>query len=593
MVNKRFKRRSVWAISSTRYGQSRIHCSGLALSNLDTGIKKPSSGVVGRPISADPRSSFPLQLMDTWIRECVSNHAECRNFRNEFFPTRVLNVSLGNLSNDPFLQVSDGRIQDKYLVLSHCWGSAPSLTTTTANLEIRKKSIPIESMPANFRDAVWLTRKLGVHHLWIDSLCILQDSTLDWQVESECMGDVYANAFLTIAADNAKNSSEGFLKKRPEGVVDPIINVSCLSADGTRFNDLALREYPATWKYGVNKAVLNERGWALQERVMSTRILHFGEQQLYWECRQVTDAEGGMYFYPHDTSVFSKAQLRDIWNEEEQGSYADELERWYTCLDEYSTRKLTYGKDKLPAIAGIAKSMQNRTPELGAYYAGIWKGDFVRGLLWRAKRIGGLAQLGEYRAPSWSWAALDGPMKHDWFALKYFDPDKFPTIEDVSIRCLGRSDFGEIHSGWVRIKAPMCPAVYLGTPARGVLDIIGPFGEPLQTGNDTENQYHDLYHFGPTSWEPIGPPICCAYFDTPLEVGKLKPFTLMRLGDFSSFIRPDNWWDLASWNSNPWALILDDAGSENGESVHKRVGIARMNDKNAFRGWGALSKKII
>lgn len=78
------------------------------------------------------------------------------------------------------------------------------LLTTKATIDTRKKSIPLSSMPANFYDATIITRKLGYRYLWIDSLCIIQDSPSDWEAESQNMGNIYTNAALTLAAAAAK-----------------------------------------------------------------------------------------------------------------------------------------------------------------------------------------------------------------------------------------------------------------------------------------------------------------------------------------------------------------------------------------------------
>jgi hypothetical protein len=292
--------------------------------------------------------------------------------------------------------------------------------------------------------------------------------------------------------------------------------------------------------------------------------------------------------------IFSKARLHDVWNEQVQGSFSDELERWYTCLDEFSRRKLSYGSDKLPAVAGLAKAMHNRTPQLDVYYAGIWKSDFVRGLLWRAQKLGGLSQPASFRAPSWSWAALDGEITHDWRALKHFDPSWQPVVEGINVRCKGRSGYGEIQSAGLRLKAPMRPAVYVGTPPSQTPAIVGPFGEVLQIANDPKQQWYDLWHFEPDSWQPVGPPLCRAYFDEPIEERKLRPFVLMCLGKFSTSRKPQLWWEENDWICHFWALILEPVDMDSGpDGSLKRVGVAMLDEKNPFRGWGAVAKTIV
>jgi hypothetical protein len=460
----------------------------------------------------------------------------------------------------------------------------------------RLRSIPLSSMPLNFRDAVWFTRRMGIRYLWIDSLCIIQDSKDDWGVESERMGEVYAYSFVTIAATHARNSNEGFLSPRPEVVTKTLGRISCRSSDGTHLTDLGLREYPASWRQGVTQSALSDRGWALQERVMAPRIIHFGEHMVYWECHQEILSEAGLS--PNESREynemnFNKPTLRQFWNELTQGSFSDELQRWYTCVNEFSKKKLTIGSDKLPAVAGMAKLMQGRESRFEAYYAGIWEGDFVRGLLWRAQELGGLSQPETYRAPSWSWAALDGAIRLDWQNLKYFDSRSFPLVTGIQVQYKRHCRYGEIDSAWVRLKAPMCPAVYAGSPKRGGPEIIGPFGQLLQGGNDPQQQGYDLYHFEPTSWKPVGAPICLAYFDEPLTETELRPFALMFMGKFSLFMKPENWWEEKDWNFSPWALILEPLSISGETDLMRRVGIACMLEKTAFSGWKPLEKTIV
>jgi Heterokaryon incompatibility protein (HET) len=118
-------------------------------------------------------------------------------------PTRVIDVGPSDASIEPRLIISKGR-DGAYIALSHRWGapdlSKPQLTTTAANLPAMIEKIPLESMPLNYKDAVITTRKLSFRYLWIDSLCIIQDSMQDWEAESAKMGEVYQNAQLTIAA---------------------------------------------------------------------------------------------------------------------------------------------------------------------------------------------------------------------------------------------------------------------------------------------------------------------------------------------------------------------------------------------------------
>ncbi len=72
--------------------------------------------------------------------------------------------------------------------------------TTRANIEQMKTKIVFESLPKTFQDVISIARRLGIQYVWIDSLCIIQTDLLDWELESAKMSDIYANAYLTIAA---------------------------------------------------------------------------------------------------------------------------------------------------------------------------------------------------------------------------------------------------------------------------------------------------------------------------------------------------------------------------------------------------------
>jgi hypothetical protein len=82
--------------------------------------------------------------------------------------------------------------------------------TTQATLQDMKNGFLPQQAPGTFRDAITVVGRLGIQYLWVDSLCIIQGDKTDWELESSRMGTVYCNAYLTIAAANAADDSEGF-----------------------------------------------------------------------------------------------------------------------------------------------------------------------------------------------------------------------------------------------------------------------------------------------------------------------------------------------------------------------------------------------
>ena len=146
------------------------------------------------------------------------------------------------------------------------------------------------SISKNFQDAIEVVRKLEFKYLWIDALCIIQDSKSDWENESAKMNDVYECSYLTIVATAAATSDAGFLDRaRLSAVtlpyrddVDPTIDGKFLVTRTVTGRD--------PWN-PVDKAAWNTRGWTYQERLLSRRLLHFTSSVLFWECRAIDCSE--------------------------------------------------------------------------------------------------------------------------------------------------------------------------------------------------------------------------------------------------------------------------------------------------------------
>jgi hypothetical protein len=145
-------------------------------------------------------------MISKWIDECKSNHSSCHLLDSPWHPTRLLDVGTLNGIELPRLVETAGEdIQESYAALSHMWGDpnqghAPPVRTLKANYEEMKSGIPRQMMSKNFIDAAITTRRLGLRYIWIDSLCIIQDSLEDWHAEAATMDKVYKFAEITIVA---------------------------------------------------------------------------------------------------------------------------------------------------------------------------------------------------------------------------------------------------------------------------------------------------------------------------------------------------------------------------------------------------------
>lgn len=368
-----------------------------------------------RHITSDPSSIVAMNIAKYWLESCETSHADCVMGTQYPMPTRVIDVGPSDGSEMPRICHSEGKAGE-WATLSHCWGRTVTTTLTLATLQDQEQGISIGTLPKNFQDAISITRMLGVRYLWIDSLCIIQDSDEDWLKESAEMGEIYKKSFITIAATNAENSAIEFLRDR-------IAEVDCSLELSTGIEiQVWIRPRIEWYCFAEIGGPLAKRAWVLQERLLARRILYFGKQQIMWQCNSKTLAEGfcdtdkpreGQV--PEDVEDVLRKQFhagiidspaRSLGTRAESYNMRDNIyDQWYHVIGKYGTLNLTKQSDKLPAIAGIARQVQLATGD--TYLAGLWKSDIERGLQWYYQPPEILTDPPTPRAPSWSWAAHD------------------------------------------------------------------------------------------------------------------------------------------------------------------------------------------
>ena len=395
----------------------------------------------------DPLSPRSLKMVRGWIDDCGRNHVRCKRGESPDaqLPTRILDVQDTSIR----LVRTPGQSQD-YVALSHCWGTGERFTTTTKTIEARKLGFGVEELPATFRDAITLTRTLGLRYLWIDSLCIIQDDASDWRKEGSRMGEVYANASLTICASSALNDSDGFLQHRPYRY-QPL---SLISPSGVR-TEIFLRRF-TTFIDGLGgrppsteDEPLISRAWTFQERFLSRKKLSFCGAEMFWECREHCQYEARSW--PGRDGVWQEYSVDKLLPTE--GVATVSFSGWREAVTRYSNRRLTYESDKLPALAGLAAYVAK---EAGSRYcAGLWYDDLPQALLWTCQG----QRVQEWRAPSWSWASMDG-----WVSSEQFHHHsgiwrklESVTIKEVHTATAEESPYGAVTAAWMKLKAPVLP----------------------------------------------------------------------------------------------------------------------------------------
>ncbi|PQE30002.1 heterokaryon incompatibility protein [Rutstroemia sp. NJR-2017a WRK4] len=352
-----------------------------------------------------------LPLIKQWLDDCSSKHNCANNVPEKpFFPTRLVYTK----SSTPRLCLAVDILRNlenlgswKYATLSHCWGTLKSVTLSQSNIDSFKKEMPPAALTQTFKDAIEVAQALGIDYIWIDSLCIIQDKDSDdWAVESAKMSDVYGNSHLNIAATSAPDCRHGLFQDGKEH------RNTSFRAWTSRKSESYHCVPPDMYKKAMLEAPLIQRGWVVQERLLSSRTVHFTSTQVFWECNRGTACEAyplGMTEYVTYVGSIDHRTLKKSLLEF----------KWDHIVQLYTSCSLSFGQDKLPAISGVANAM--KIFKKCEYVAGLWADDtFPLQLCWKVSSLWpDRLPKPKYRAPSWSWAAVDSPVTYSQTAVDY------------------------------------------------------------------------------------------------------------------------------------------------------------------------------
>ncbi|KAH8589838.1 heterokaryon incompatibility protein-domain-containing protein [Bisporella sp. PMI_857] len=401
------------------------------------------------PISS--KSDVKLSQVVDWYHQCTERHMKCTGFPSmvapsQQLPSRLLDLGENKLRLECNVQ---GILNLRYATLSHVWGNDPAsyLQLKEAILEAFKTEVPFNTMPIKYKDAIRITRALGIRYLWIDSLCIIQDSPKDWKTEALKMAAVYGRSACNILYTHSP--SEEPAKKY---LRDPRVNIPCkLTASSARPSRLSAFGVNHLWSKPLPPAAvvvqpfagaihgswsteayrracsLLSRAWVFQERLLCPRAIYYGHDRLLWECCETFNDEfsGPMPYVPR-----SKAQIYSAFSGVAQNQSLAGLRghfdgRWKSMVNDYRSCRLTFEKDRAIAFAGIARAIQSQTGM--TYLAGIWKEAVHLDLLWcvmprgpeSSLRFPDLEMQEHSKAPSWSWFSVPCQLSSDYDVVDY------------------------------------------------------------------------------------------------------------------------------------------------------------------------------
>ena len=220
-----------------------------------------------------------MNLARAWFEECCDNHS-CAPRDPTYRPTRLVEI----VNKDTVRVVLTQEYPDigSYAALSHCWGKSKTLQLLQNNISLLCSEFPISELSTSYREAIDMCLGLGIHFIWIDSICIIQDCKEDWRKEAATMADVYRNSVLNICTGAAADNSEASFMKRDCSLITPLeVKPSWVESNNKCFylSDAEI------YQKDVEDSPLRKRAWVLQEVWLSRRSLSLTKSQLWWECR--------------------------------------------------------------------------------------------------------------------------------------------------------------------------------------------------------------------------------------------------------------------------------------------------------------------
>jgi hypothetical protein len=390
---------------------------------------------VSGSMTGDTGSRRSWDRAKDWLRTCQRDHmCSVKSPDDIFLPHRVLDLQAHCPSKIALYETEAER--GIYACLSHRWGTSQPLKTTKDRIKCYQDEIPEADLPQTFRDAIAFVRHLDIRYLWVDSLCIIQDDDNDWKQQASLMAQIYRYSTITLAATASNDANSGLFRQNENAIDDDLSTLTGnLDHKGILFTSGEEDKY-----HGISgRPDLLTRGWVMQERILSPRLLHFNDELVFecskrrWcECRQSPYLDLPIYFAPKDSCDATNLEFLDI---------PELYKRWCWLVTHYSTMQLTVSSDILPAISGLAGIFHKYFR--GRYMAGLWENVLIHELAWKIVTPRSCTRRSPWAAPTFSWASV---------CISRPSPEEILELDYAQVHVGNASDIDDTAWGvqWVR-----------------------------------------------------------------------------------------------------------------------------------------------
>lgn len=370
-----------------------------------------------------------LKMATAWLHDCRKHqdHLPCsawQESQQKIPPTRLL--FLGESDKPARIVETAGEAgPTPYVALSYCRGTGTFPTLTRETYDPMRRAVDADSLPVLFREAVAVAQGLGFRYIWIDALCIVQDDADDWAHETAQMSNVYGGADLTISTVAGADPFTGLFSPRKTRIAHPV-PLDIWTSRPARQHKTNKGRIPAAVPRWLSenfawRGPVHTRAWALQEQLMSTRILWFGDGMIFFECLKgyrfemdpmhdawfSQGATGKRHMMEHRAKI---ARVRGAQTPQlrHKGREVTPFRLWQRFVEEYTERGITKVEDRLPALGPLTLRLGRLAGEPVAH--GMFVGDMaLRALAWRSKVPSRKCD----HVPSWMWPSVSGIVTYD------------------------------------------------------------------------------------------------------------------------------------------------------------------------------------
>ncbi|KAI5920482.1 heterokaryon incompatibility protein-domain-containing protein [Camillea tinctor] len=303
----------------------------------------------------------------------------------------------------------DNPVWERYAALSYVWGTDRKHRTVLANIQDRRKSgglaFAMENLPDALRQSITLVHDLGIRYIWIDALCIVQDSGPSWNLNANAMHLIYRNAAVTICSADGQDAHAGLVAMRKDNEAGQKASQEIFTcAEGVH---LILHKPP---EMSIAASHWNNRAWTFQERLLSKRCVIFADGKIYFQCRSTSMSEDIF------TDLNGEGWSLDLVNAPLQSlSQLSQRAMWFymTCILEYTKREIYEPFDILAAFSGMCKLIEGTLK--APLIFGLPTSHFDLALLWEhrvpASRLKEAktndAKYKDLKFPTWSWCGWE------------------------------------------------------------------------------------------------------------------------------------------------------------------------------------------